>query len=57
MHAFQYEKGVHDIYMDNGAYAVLGVVPAGGQLNSRHAGLAGDTLDMLDWMFEPDSTQ
>ena len=52
VHAFQYEKGVHEIYMDNGAYAILGVVPAGVKLNSRQAGLAGDTLDMLDWMFE-----
>lgn len=51
VHAFQYEKGTYEIYMDNGAYAVLGVVPAGVKLNSRQAGLAGDTLDMLDWMF------
>lgn len=51
VHAFQYEKGKHEIFMDNGAYAILGVVPAGVKLNSRQAGLAGDTLDMLDWMF------
>lgn len=52
VHAFQYEKGKHEIFMDNGAYAIVGVVPADVNLNSRHAGLAGDTLDMLDWMFE-----
>lgn len=51
VHAFRYEKGTYEIYMDNGAYAILGVVPAGVKLSSRHAGLAGDTLDMLDWMF------
>ncbi len=52
VHAFQYEQGVHEIYMDNGAYAILGAVPASIQLKPRQAGLAGDTLDMLDWMFE-----
>ena len=52
VHAFQYEKGTYEIYMDNGAYAILGVVPAGVKLNARQAGLAGDTLDMLDWMYE-----
>lgn len=52
VHAFRYERGVQEIFMDNGAYAILGAVPAGVKLNSRQAGLAGDTLDMLDWMFE-----
>lgn len=52
VHVFQYEKGVHEIYMDMGAYAILGVVPSGVEIKPRHAGLAGDTLDMLDWMFE-----
>lgn len=52
VHAFQYEKGTHRIYMGTGAYVFVGVVPAGVKLNSRQAGLAGDTLDMLDWMFE-----
>lgn len=52
VHVFQYEKGIHEISMDMGAYAILGVVPAGVQIKPRHAGLAGDTLDMLDWMFE-----
>ncbi len=52
MHVFQYEKGTHEIYLDTGAYAILGVVPAGVKIKPRHAGLAGDTLDMLDWMFD-----
>ncbi len=52
VHAFRYEKGIQEIFMDNGAYAILGAVPAGVRLNTRQAGLAGDTLEMLDWMFE-----
>lgn len=52
VHAFRYEKGKHKIYMGAGAYVFVGVVPAGVKLKPRAAGLAGDTLDMLDWMFE-----
>lgn len=52
VHAFQYEKGRHQIYMGTGAYAILGVVPATVDLIPRNADLAGDTLEMLDWMYE-----
>ena len=52
VHAFQYEKGRHEIYMGTGAYAILGVVPATVDLIPRNADLAGDTLEMLDWMYE-----
>ena len=52
IHAFQYEKGTYELYLGNGAYVIAGIVPAGKKLNARHAGLAGDTLEMLDWMFE-----
>ncbi len=52
VHAFQYEKGRHQIYMGTGAYAILGVVPAAIDLVPRNADLAGDTLEMLDWMYE-----
>ncbi|MFR7991855.1 MAG: hypothetical protein ACLU61_02820 [Lachnospiraceae bacterium] len=49
--AFQYEKGKHRIFLDVGSFVFLGVVPASHKLRSRQAGLAGDTLEMLDWMF------
>lgn len=52
VHAFQYEKGRHQIFMGTGAYAILGVVPATVDLIPRNADLAGDTLEMLDWMYE-----
>lgn len=52
VHAFQYEKGRHQIYMGTGAYAILGVVPASVALIPRNADLAGDTLEMLDWLYE-----
>ena len=51
VHAFQYEKGKHRIFLDVGSFVFLGVVPASHKLRSRQAGLAGDTLEMLDWMF------
>ena len=38
--------------MGTGAYAILGVVPATVDLIPRNADLAGDTLEMLDWMYE-----
>lgn len=52
VHAFQYEKGVHEIYMGTGAYAILGVVPADVQLIPRDADSAGDALETMDWLYE-----
>ncbi len=52
VHAFRYEKGKHRIYLGNGAFVFVGVVPASIKLVPRAAGLAKETLDMLDWMFE-----
>lgn len=52
IHVFQYEKGVHEIYMGTGGYAILGVVAAGVKIHGRNAGLSGETLDKLDWLYE-----
>lgn len=52
VHAFQYEKGVHEIYMGTGGYTIIGVVPKGVVLNARNAGLSGESLDKLDWLYE-----
>lgn len=53
IHVFQYEKGVHEIYMGTGGYTIVGVVPAGVEIRPRNAGLSGETLDKLDWLYEP----
>lgn len=52
IHAFRYEKGTHEIYMGTGGYTIVGVVPAGVDLKPRNAGLSGETLDKLDWLYE-----
>ncbi len=52
IHVFQYEKGIHEIYMGTGGYTIVGVVPAGIQIRPRNAGLSGETLDKLDWLYE-----
>ncbi len=51
VHAFQYEKGKHRIYLGVGVFMFVGVVPANVKLNPRNAGLAGDMLDTLEWMY------
>ncbi len=52
VHVFQYEKGVHEIYMGTGGYTIVGVVPAGVEIRARNAGFSGETYDKLDWMYE-----
>ena len=52
IHVFQYEKGTHEIYMGTGGFTIVGVVPAGVPINGRNAGLSGETLDKLDWLYE-----
>ncbi len=52
IHVFQYEKGVHEIYMGTGGYTIVGIVPAGVLIQGRNAGLSGETLDKLDWLYE-----
>ena len=52
IHAFRYEKGTHEIYMGTGGYTIVGVIPADVPLLARNAGLSGETLDKLDWLYE-----
>jgi len=52
VHVFQYEKGIHQIYMGTGGFTIVGIVPAGIRIQGRNAGLSGETLDKLDWMYE-----
>lgn len=52
IHAFRYEKGKHKIYFGQGAFVVAGVVDANEKIIPRSAGLAGDLLETLGWMYE-----
>ena len=53
IHSFLYEAGTHEIYLGTGGFVIFGAVPAGVPLNSRDAGLSGETPDKLDWLYEP----
>lgn len=52
IHAFYYEKGVHEIYFGTGAYVIAGVVPAAAGLIPRNADITGKSPDTLDWLYE-----
>lgn len=52
IHAYYYEKGTHEIYMGTGGFTIVGIVPADTGLRARNAGLSGETLDKLDWLYE-----
>lgn len=52
IHAYKYEKGVHEIYFGTGAFMIAGVVTADTVLKPRNANLGGEGLDTLDWLYE-----
>lgn len=52
VHAFLYEKGTHEIYFGTGGYVIAGIVPANQKLIPRNAGLEGEGLETLDWLYE-----
>ncbi|HHX59483.1 MAG TPA: hypothetical protein GX707_01910 [Epulopiscium sp.] len=52
IHAFQYEKGNHEIYLGTGAYVIAGVIPKGVKMTTRNADLVGESLQSLDWLYE-----
>jgi hypothetical protein len=52
IHAFKYEKGIHEIYFGTGGFMIAGVVSAAEKLKPRNADLAGEAMDTLDWLYE-----
>lgn len=52
IHAFQYEKGIHEIYLGTGAYVIAGVIPKDVKMTTRNADLVGESLQSLDWLYE-----
>ncbi len=52
IHVLRYEKGEHTLSLGTGGYLVLGAVPTDCEVTQRNAGLAGEGLDTLDWLYE-----
>jgi hypothetical protein len=50
IHAPFYEKGAHTLSLGTGGFIIAGVIPSR-ELQSRHAGLEGESLDTLDWLY------
>lgn len=52
VHLFKYEKGTHELYLGTGCFAILGAIPAKADVQPRNAGLEGEGLEALDWLYE-----
>jgi len=51
IHSFNYEKGEYELYFGTGSFVIVGVVGADEKLTSRDAGMDGEALDTLDWLY------
>jgi len=51
IHSFVYEKGEYELYFGPGGYVIAGIVGADEELVSRDAGMDGEALDTLDWLY------
>jgi hypothetical protein len=51
IHALGYEKGKHTLSLGTGGFIIAGVIPKQ-TLKVRDAGLEGEGLDTLDWLYE-----
>lgn len=52
IHAYRYEKGIHEIYFGTGAFMIAGVIDVNTEIKPRNANLGGEGLDTLDWLYE-----
>lgn len=52
VHAFRYEKGIHEIYMGTADIALWELIPKNAPIKVRNAGLSDNSLDKLDWLYE-----
>lgn len=52
VHAFLYEKGIHDIYLGTGAYIIAGIVPKEAKLVPRNVGFEKESFRTLDWLYK-----
>ena len=54
IHAFDYEAGEYELEFGTGAFMIAGVIKKGERPASRDAGLGGESLRSLDWLYEKD---
>lgn len=54
IHAFDYEAGEYELEFATGAFMIAGVVKQSERLEPRDAGLGGESLRSLDWLYESD---
>lgn len=52
VHAYRYEKGIHEIYFGTGGFVIAGIIPKSETMIPRNADLAGEGYDTLDWLYE-----
>lgn len=52
IHAYNYEKGVHELYFGTGGFMIAGVVPSDAKITPRNAGMENEGYDTLDWLYE-----
>ena len=55
VHAFRYDAGRVDLNYPTGGFAVFGVIPAECDLPVRDAGLDKESLQNLDWLYDPEA--
>ena len=51
IHALQYEKGVHELYLGTGSFLVIGIVPKTVNLADAAGKYAKDGPETLDWLY------
>ncbi|MCR4620666.1 MAG: hypothetical protein K5663_01110 [Clostridiales bacterium] len=54
IHAFDYDPGDYMIEFGTGAFVIAGVLPRSERPQPRDAGLGGESLRSLDWLYETD---
>lgn len=52
IHAYRYEKGIHELYFGTGAFMIAGVISSDIELKPRNANLGGEGFETLDWLYE-----
>ncbi|MDI9418873.1 MAG: hypothetical protein QM399_01665 [Bacillota bacterium] len=51
IHALQYEKGIHELYLGTGSFLIVGVVPKSVDLDAFGGKHKNDGPETLDWLY------
>ena len=54
IHAFDYDAGDYTLEFGTGAFIIAGVIPKAERPAPRDAGLGGESLRSMDWLYEKD---